>query len=376
MKVRNLLFAAACLCAGSAAAQTPFTMTITDVLAKPTDKAFLCYVAGNKFHCDSVAMENGTFKIQSEIPVTSVRAALYVAPGNTGFYYNPNKQVTPSTVYVEKGDIKVYLGKTLGEVKVGGTPLNDDYQAYYAAMTPFKEKEAEMEAEFQQAKKTNDTPKMEALQKAYQEMAVQKREAELKFFNSHLDSQISLDWLTHTIDMANHRAEAEKMFNSLSERLRSSSAGLRYAARLQSAPKVEIGDIATNFTSKDVNGDEVSLNDFKGKYVLVDFWASWCGPCRMENPNVVKAYNKYKDKNFEILGVSLDQQKDDWVNAIRKDGLTWKQVSDLAGWQTPVVGAYAVRAIPANFLIDPQGKIIAKNLRGEELEKKLSEVLK
>lgn len=138
---------------------------------------------------------------------------------------------------------------------------------------------------------------------------------------------------------------------------------------------IAVGKTAPDFTLPDVDGKDFKLNSLRGKYVLIDFWASWCGPCRQENPNVVSNYNQFKDKNFTVLGVSLDQDKKAWLKAIKDDGLVWKQVSDLKFWNNEAATMYHVEAIPYNVLIDPQGKIIGTELRGSQLHDKLAEVL-
>ena len=140
--------------------------------------------------------------------------------------------------------------------------------------------------------------------------------------------------------------------------------------------KVQVGSEAPDFTLPDVNGNPVSLSSFRGKYVLVDFWAAWCPDCRKENPNIVSAWEKYKNKNFAILGVSLDRNRDQWLAAIEKDKLTWTQVSDLKYWSSEAAVLYCIRWIPMSFLIDPEGKIVAIGLEGEELHNKLEELLK
>lgn len=170
--------------------------------------------------------------------------------------------------------------------------------------------------------------------------------------------------------------EMRVLFNKLDKKVQKTNEGKIFDRYLKNLKNVSVGKKAPGITQFDVEGNPYSLQDLKGKYVLVDFWASWCPPCRAENPNLVATYAEFKDKNFEILGVSLDKNLENWKKAIKDDNLTWKHISDLQHWNNGAATVYGIKAIPQNVLVDPNGIIIARNLHGEALKTKLRQILK
>jgi thiol-disulfide isomerase/thioredoxin len=220
----------------------------------------------------------------------------------------------------------------------------------------------------------------QAIDVVFQEMQEEKRQFVLAFLDENPTSLAALS-AVQSLNPAQDLAVYEKVAEDLSATMAESDYVKQFKTQLvdirskqQSAGRTEIGAVAPEMVLKTPEGETIKLSDFKGKVTMIDFWAAWCKPCRMENPNVVKIYAKYKSKGFEIFGVSLDQSGDKWVEAIAQDGLTWKHGSELKFWESSFVPAYNLDGIPMTYLLDENGVIIAKGLRGEQLEQKLKEI--
>jgi peroxiredoxin len=330
-------------------------------------KVYVQYRKDGKTVVDSAVLTGGSFKFTGKTGTTPLSGYILFNPKGTGLHSSEDYR----SLYLEPGTITVTATDKIADAKIEGTKTNNDNEKYNLAEKPINDAYEALAAK----RKTATPEQLSALNAEEKKIDDQDALVNKKFIQENPDSYVSLNALESYAYSADY-VDIAPLFNNFSAAIKATEAGKKFAERLPKLKAVALGATAPEFAEADTAGKMISLSSFRGKYVLIDFWASWCGPCRRENPNVVKAYNTYKGKNFTILGVSLDRPnaKDKWLAAIHKDGLTWNHVSDLKFWDSKAADLYAVRGIPQNFLLDPNGKIIGKNLRGEDLENKLAQL--
>lgn len=349
-----------------------FTVTGKVKNVQPGDKVYLQFSTNPPTPLDSVALgADGTFTLKG------------IERDGGNFYVLSIAERQKMILLIEGGEKLTVVADGYeqdskgmpGKYEVTGSKNMEYYAKLMDMNQSMVEKVNKWNDEYAKANEKKDTKKIQEIQNSFQEAEIE-HVAKIKALLPEMGSSLVAIFAANNLlnpqrDFAEMEAVA-KRFEKENPSPKIVQAFIGYVKRLRG---VAVGDEAPDFTLNSPEGDPVQLSGLRGKYVLIDFWASWCGPCRMENPNVVKMYNKYKDKGFAIYGVSLDKDMNAWTAAIKKDGLTWTHGSDLKYWNSAVAQLYGVSAIPATYLLDKEGKVIAKNLRGPSLEAKLSELL-
>ena len=327
-------------------------------------KIYISNIQDGKMHkIDSSIINGGRFNFKGRVDVPEMFYLSLDGQSDVFKFFSDNSEIT-ITAYAD----------SIPRSEVVGSEAENRYKAYQESMRIYDEEMNSLIDRYRDARKEGDEERIKSLEAELDDMEQKVKARQWQAFSENTSGFLGPYILYRELYYDMDVRSLDSAINLIDTTIQS---GSNYVKMLREHAdvirKVSVGQPAPDFTMTDPEGEQVSLNGLKGKYkyLLVDFWASWCNPCRQENPNLVDVYSKYEDKGFEILGVSFDQKKDAWELAIKNDNLSWHQVSDLQGWDNAAGKIYGIRSIPSNILLNEDGIIIAKNLRGEELRKKM-----
>ncbi len=324
---------------------------------------YLQYIYGDSTIRDSAVVTNGNFTFTGKL--TEPVSANLILKDYRGY----------AEIFIENAKMNLRGdADDISNVALSGSSTQDQNVLLIENTRPLDKEIGQMYTDYETARKNNDSTKAAALSSKIKEIEERRWEIVKKFIAANPKSYVSLGEIWGSAYSKNYN-DLFQLYSMLDKSIQQSRSGIHVLNTLNKIKKISAGSMAMDFIKNDVNGKPVKLSDYRGKWVLLDFWASWCGPCRAENPNVLKNYNAYKDKGFTVLGVSLDDSASKWKKAIAEDKMPWDQVCSFEGWVDPVAREYYIYSIPSNFLIDPKGVIVARNLRREELGSKLKEVI-